>query len=231
MSTSGEIGDLEIRLSGIGIRPRELSGYETALRHRSTGHKLSNERLEFLGDSVLATAVSAYLMDRYPGCDEGFLTKMRTKLVRGTTLAAIARRIGLADMLEVSEEAAAAGRNEKGDALEDALEALIGATFVDRGFDHAAKWVQSLYERYFDFSEAVQQEVTDKERLLRLARGRGDELTFDVCRVIEGYKTVIKRMCSTTATDGLSIGVGDGPNKKDSLARACHRALRWYSAC
>jgi ribonuclease-3 len=224
-----EEDNLATKLSGIGIRPREIGYYKTALRHRSTGHKLSNERLEFLGDSVLATAVSAYLMDRYPGSDEGFLTKMRTKLVRGTTLAAIARRIRLADMIEVSEEAAAANRNEKGDTLEDALEALIGATFVDRGFDHAAKWVQNLYERYFDFSEAVQQEVTDKERLLRLARARGEELTFDASRVIEGYKTVIKRICASTATDGVSIGVGDGPNKKDSLARACYRALRWYS--
>jgi ribonuclease-3 len=222
---------LRARLAGLGVRQiADPAVYATALRHRSTGHRLSNERLEFLGDSVLATAVSAYLVDRYPGCDEGFLTKMRTKLVRGTTLAAIARRIGLSEMIEVSEDAAAAGTNDKDCALEDALEALVGAMYVDGGFDRAAGWVRGLYESYFDFSEAVRQEVTVKERLVRLAEARGDRLEFDARRVLGGFKTVVRRLSAATSASGLAVGVGDGPSKKESLDKACQRALRWYSA-
>lgn len=215
---------MEEDLYSIGIRPKNIDHYVTAFRHKSTGHTLSNERLEFLGDTVLATAVSSYLVDRYPACNEGFLTKMRTKLVRGTTLTALAGKIRLDKMLVLS------ARAENSDAaMEDALEALIGAIFVDKGFEAAEAWVRSLYEKYFDFSEAVQQEVTDKERLLRCARSAGDELTFDTCKVIQGYKVIIKKLLPSSQ-NGVVIGVGDGASKKDASDRACAKALNTYTS-
>ncbi|AUF82636.1 ribonuclease-3 [Tetraselmis virus 1] len=215
-------------LSSINIVPKNGTQiYDTALRHRSTGHKYSNERLEFLGDTVLATAISQYLIERYPTCDEGFLTKMRTKLVRGTTLSYLAKKIHLGDAIQVSEHAAASGIHFKENVLEDTLEAIIGAMFLDRGFEYASKWIRNIYEQYFDFSGAIQQEVTEKERLIKISKNKGDELSFNTSRTITGFKVCIKKV-SSNSPEGLVIGVGDGNNKKDALDKACKRGLQFY---
>eukprot|EP00873_Tetraselmis_striata_P033728 jgi/Tetstr1/453992/TSEL_040911.t1 len=219
---------LREKLASLGIRPRDVSLYERALRHRSTGHRDSNERLEFLGDTVIATAVSKYLVERYPDSDEGFLTRMRTKLVKGATQTMLARRIGLGDAVEVSEQAGRVGARESDSVLEDALEALVGALFLDRGFDDASAWTVGLYERYLDFSEAVREEVTDKERLQRLSRRRGDELDFQHVRLVGERHKVIVRQAPRGAPAGAVVGVGEGENKKDATAAACRRALRHY---
>lgn len=220
--------DLSAKLGSFGVRPRDLSLFERALRHRSTGRRESNERLEFLGDTVIATAVSKYLVERYPDSDEGFLTRMRTNLVKGSTQTMLARRIGLGDLVELSREADDSGKREDDSVLEDALEALAGALFLDRGFDEAAAWIRGLYEKYLDFSEAVREEVTVKERLQRVSRQRGDSLEFQHVRLIGDRHKVIIRKSVCSSPSGLAVGVGEGESKKDATDDACKRGLRHY---
>ena len=115
-----------------------------ALTHRSfgAGH---NERLEFLGDAVLSLAISSLLFDRFAGSDEGDLTRVRAHLVREETLHRVALQLGLPEVLNLSDGEARGGGAQRASILADALEALIGAAFLDGGFDAARQIVNGLF--------------------------------------------------------------------------------------
>ena len=115
-----------------------------ALTHRSAGAE-HNERLEFLGDAVLQTAISALLFQRFAGSDEGDLTRVRAHLVREDSLARAALAIGLPEVLRLSEGEARGGGASRPSILADALEALIGAAFIDGGYAVAQALVQRLF--------------------------------------------------------------------------------------
>jgi ribonuclease-3 len=115
-----------------------------ALTHRSFGAD-HNERLEFLGDAVLSLAISGLLFERFAGSDEGDLTRVRAHLVREDSLHRVAVQIGLPDVLRLGEGEARGGGAQRASILADALEALIGATFLDGGFDAARGVVQGLF--------------------------------------------------------------------------------------
>ena len=115
-----------------------------ALTHRSAGAE-HNERLEFLGDAVLQTAISALLYERFGGSDEGDLTRVRAHLVREDSLARVALTIGLPDVLRLSEGEARGGGAQRPSILADCVEALIGATFLDGGYAPAQALVQRLF--------------------------------------------------------------------------------------
>ena len=115
-----------------------------ALTHRSFGAD-HNERLEFLGDAVLSAAVSAQLYERFSGSDEGDLTRVRAHLVREDSLHRIALALGLPDVLRLSDGEARGGGAQRPSILADALEALIGAVFLDGGFEPAQSLVRRLF--------------------------------------------------------------------------------------
>jgi ribonuclease-3 len=115
-----------------------------ALTHRSHGAD-HNERLEFLGDAVLSAAVSALLYDRFAGSDEGDLTRVRAHLVREDTLHRLALTLGLPEVLRLSDGESRGGGALRPSILADALEGLIGAVFVDGGFEPARALVQRLF--------------------------------------------------------------------------------------
>jgi ribonuclease-3 len=115
-----------------------------ALTHRSFGAD-HNERLEFLGDTVLSLAISGLLFERFAGSDEGDLTRVRAHLVREDSLHRVAVQIGLPDVLRLGDGEARGGGAQRASILADALEALIGATFLDVGFDAARHVVKGLF--------------------------------------------------------------------------------------
>jgi len=115
-----------------------------ALTHRSAGAD-HNERLEFLGDAVLQTAVSALLYERFAGSDEGDLTRVRAHLVREDSLHRLALALGLPEVIRLSDGEARGGGAQRPSILADALEALIGAAFLDGGFAPAQAMVQRLF--------------------------------------------------------------------------------------
>ncbi len=133
--------DLQAR---IGHRFRDAGLLARALTHRSFGAD-HNERLEFLGDAVLSLAISSLLFERFAGSDEGDLTRVRAHLVREDSLHRMALQLGLPDVVRLSEGEARGGGAQRASILADALEAVIGAVFLDAGFDAAQALVQRLF--------------------------------------------------------------------------------------
>ncbi|MFT3664784.1 ribonuclease III [Piscinibacter sp.] len=178
----------------IGHRFREADLLERALTHRSFGAD-HNERLEFLGDAVLSLAVSSLLFERFGGSDEGDLTRVRAHLVREDSLHRAALQLGLPDVLRLSEGEARGGGAQRASILADALEAVIGAVFLDAGFDAAQALVRRLFGEVIAGSEiggwakdakTELQEWLQARRLpvpgyrILATRGQAHAQTFDV---------------------------------------------------
>ncbi|MEF7614701.1 ribonuclease III [Aquincola sp. MAHUQ-54] len=128
----------------LGYRFAEVRLLSRAVTHRSAGAD-HNERLEFLGDAVLSTAVSSMLYERFGDSDEGDLTRVRAHLVREESLHRVALVLGLPEVLRLSDGEARGGGAQRASILADALEAVIGATFLDGGFDQAQALVRRLF--------------------------------------------------------------------------------------
>jgi ribonuclease-3 len=165
-----------------------------ALTHRSFGAD-HNERLEFLGDAVLSLAVSSLLFEHFAGSDEGDLTRVRAHLVREDSLHRMAVQLGLPDVLRLSEGEARGGGAQRPSILADALEALIGATFLDGGFDAARGLVKHLFGEVIattdmgSWSKDAKTELQEWLQARRLAvpvysiratRGQAHAQTFEV---------------------------------------------------
>ena len=135
---------LEALQQRLGHRFSDSRTLQRALTHRSFGAD-HNERLEFLGDAVLSLAVSALLFERFAGSDEGDLTRVRAHLVREDSLHKAALQLGLPEVLRLSDGEARGGGAQRASMLADAVEAVIGATFVDAGFEAAHALVQRMF--------------------------------------------------------------------------------------
>lgn len=128
----------------LGLRFTDASLLQRALTHRSFGAD-HNERLEFLGDAVLATAISGLLYSRFPEASEGDLTRVRAHLVREDSLHRVALDFGLSPLLRMSEGEQRSGGALRPSILADALEAVIGAVMLDAGFEAARALVERLF--------------------------------------------------------------------------------------
>ena len=167
---------------------------ERALTHRSFG-SVHNERLEFLGDAVLNAAVSGLLYERLSASDEGELTRVRAHLVREESLHRVALTLGLSEVLRVSEGEARGGGAQRPSMLADAVEAVIGAVFIDGGFAPACEVVRTLFgdviatsdaEQYSKDAKTELQEWLQARRIpvpayrIAATRGQAHAQTFDV---------------------------------------------------
>lgn len=144
MSTNPMDERLDELQARLGHRFRQADLLARALTHRSFGAD-HNERLEFLGDAVLSLAVSSLLFERFAGSDEGDLTRVRAHLVREDSLHRMALQLGLPEVVRLSEGEARGGGAQRASILADALEAVIGAVFLDAGFDAARELTQRLF--------------------------------------------------------------------------------------
>jgi ribonuclease-3 len=164
--------ELEIKL---GHRFKDPALLERALTHASVrGGKVArfdNERLEFIGDRVLGLAIAEILNQQYPDASEGELARRYNRLVRGEACAKVARNIGLGAHLILSESEADSGGRDKTTILADAAEALLGAVFIDGGFEKARAVVRKLWQEQ---SEPVPEVAVDaKSALQEWAQGQG----------------------------------------------------------
>jgi ribonuclease-3 len=144
---------LEALQKRLGYTYSEQALFTRALTHRSFGAD-HNERLEFLGDAVLNLAISSLLFERFGGSDEGDLTRVRAHLVREESLHRTALTLGLPDVMRLSEGEARGGGAQRPSILADALEALIGAAYLDGGFECAFQLVRRLFGDVITASEA-----------------------------------------------------------------------------
>jgi ribonuclease III len=193
--TEPPLDALQQRLGHVFAQPALLT---RALTHRSFG-AAHNERLEFLGDAVLNMAVSALLYQRFSGSDEGDLTRVRAHLVREESLHRAALGLGLSQVLRLSDGETRGGGAQRASILADALEALIGAAFLDGGFDAAQQVVRRLFGELIDsteidnWSKDAKTELQEFLQARRLAvpsyrivatRGQAHAQTFEVeCQV------------------------------------------------
>jgi ribonuclease-3 len=166
----------------LGTKIKNLSYYQRAFTHKSALKEYeqfteSFETLEFIGDSVLGFVVTKYLFDRYETRQEGFLTKARTKLVRGETLAHIANHIGLNKFVVMDEKGMRNGWNSNTKVLEDVFESLIGAVYLDLGLLHAKEFILKIYENH-DIIDMNTIMIDDnfKDHLMRYCQVNGWEL-------------------------------------------------------
>lgn len=165
--------------SVLRIRVSNVSLYMTALIHRSAsesladGHYINNERLEYLGDAVLDAIVAEYLFKKFPYKREGELTEMRSRLVKREQLGILARRMHLIDLLEIQSSA-----NSKS-AGGDAFEALIGALFIDKGYEKTKYIVlHRIFTDYMDLDAVISEESNFKSKILTWAQQNHKKVEF-----------------------------------------------------
>ncbi|SHK87356.1 ribonuclease III [Rhodothermus profundi] len=165
------------RLTKLPVRNAAL--YEQALTHRSLlrgrpdSHLHSNERLEFLGDAVLGFIVAAYLYEHFPDRNEGFLTRLRAKLVNREALAQAARRLKLGTYVRLSENMERVGGRENDSILSDAFEALVGALYLDLGLEATRAFVERVLLEPLDLEALARRPDNYKSLLLEFAQARG----------------------------------------------------------
>jgi ribonuclease-3 len=123
--------------------------FAKAITHRSASKK-NNERLEFLGDSVLSMVIANYLFERFPNANEGDLSRLRSHLVRGATLAKIASESNLGDYLKLGAGELKSGGFRRESIMEDALEAIIGAAFLLKGFEYARDYILAVFAAHLE---------------------------------------------------------------------------------
>ena len=217
--------DLLISLQEIlGFYPKNLRFYKIAFTHRSAsfkenGIRVNNERLEFLGDSILDAVISDFLYHRYPNAKEGFMTEMRSKIVNGEKLKELARLIRLNDFIVQK------GNTPKGSITkihEDAFEALIGAIYIDKGYYKTYKFITSkILKKYIDFEDLEDLNLNYKSQLIEWAQ----KIKKPVIFVSKDHPDEIKCFSSEVVFDYKTIGIGKGHSKKEAEQNAAKEAI------
>lgn len=162
-------------MAGIEYRFSEPRLLQEALTHRSIGSS-NNERLEFLGDSVLNMVVAARLFERYPDASEGDLSRMRARLVRGSTLAKLASHIDLGRQIRLGEGELKSGGFRRASILADTFEALLGAVYLDGGLDPCREVILTFIDPLIDRMPDVDELKDAKTRLQEWLQARGRPL-------------------------------------------------------
>ena len=162
-------------VTGIDYRFTDPQLLQDALTHRSMGAR-NNERLEFLGDSVLGLIISARLFELRPDAPEGDLSRMRARLVRGVSLAEIASEIGLGKQLKLGEGELKSGGFGRASILTDAFEALLGAIFLDGGFKASRQVIIDLFDPLIENLPDIEDLKDSKTRLQEWLQARSRPL-------------------------------------------------------
>ncbi len=212
---------------GLGVRFRDAVLRETALTHRSfafeRGQTVTNERLEFLGDSVLGIVVTGMAYRNYPDMPEGSLAKLRAAIVNMTALADVARSLRLGDHLLLGKGEEQSGGRDKASILADCLEAVLGAVYLDLGLGVATEMIERLF----------------RPRMEAYARGEGDrdyktilqELASQALRSLPEYRLRDvgpdheKEFTATVYLGGREYGQGTGRSKKEAEQQAARGAF------
>lgn len=201
----------------LGFYPTNIALYKLAFRHSSAaqlikkGVRDSNERLEFLGDSVIGTVVADYLFKKFPFKDEGFLTKMRSKMVSRQQHNQLAIKLGLNNFLEVNNDRHAG--NKSSSINGDAYEALIGAIYLDKGYKFAQQFILTrIVNVHIDMDEVETKEVDFKSKLIEWAQKEKKEFRFET--IADGATAEDKLYCIQLVVDNEAIGKAQHFSKK-----------------
>jgi ribonuclease-3 len=217
-----DLAELE-RLLGHSFRDPGLA--RQALTHRSHGTP-HNERLEFLGDGLLNCAVATLLYERFPRLPEGDLSRLRAALVNQASLSAVATRLGLGDRLRLGEGELKSGGFRRPSILADALEALLGAVYLDGGFEAVLSSVERLIGERLESREDLPVHKDPKTALQELLQGRKLPLPrYSVQRTEgEAHEQTFTVECRV---DDLGVAAsGSGPSRRAAEQAAAEEVLR-----
>jgi ribonuclease-3 len=209
-----------------GFYPNDPKLYEQAFMHSSVhstqgGRQYNNERLEFLGDAILSAIISDIVFKRFPNKREGFLTTTRSKIVQRESLNKIALKLGIDKKVYSMKYAFVHNKYMWG----NALEALIGAIYLDKGYIFTSKFVERIVEEYLKLEKIATKEVNFKSRLLEW--GQKNKMTIDF-ELIETFTDGEGKLIFQTSVtlEGKSLAVGIGNTKKESQQIVAKTVLR-----
>ena len=210
----------------VGFRTSNLRIYEVAFIHRSAsfslpdGQRINNERLEFLRDSILDAILSDYLFEKFPDASEGFMTKIRSRIVNHEILNQLAVAMGIDRILVSNVSPAHTTRYLYG----DALEALIGALFIDKGFKKTKNlFIKKVFNRYLNLDTIIETDSDYKSMVFEWIQKHKSNLTFEHK---EEYDFQHKKsfFSATLKINDDEYGTGQGPTKKEAEQEAAARA-------
>lgn len=209
----------------IGYRPKDIAIYELAFIHKSTaikskkGRQLNNERLEFLGDAILDSIVAELMYRNYPERNEGFLTSARARLVSRTTLNHLADQLGLEKHVKTTSV------NQNTNIPGNTLEALIGAVYLDQGYERCKHFVENkLYKRIDELKNVVVKDRNYKSILLEWSQKHKHEITFTLVKEVVNRHNV-PTFYSEVHINNELYAEGEGASKKESHQDAAHKAI------
>ncbi len=210
----------------VGSKPLNLSLYQLAVSHSSIaktnndGFKESNERLEFLGDAILGSVVAEYLFKKFPFKDEGFLTEIRSRIVNRESLNLLGRKIGLPNI--VAYDNPHRSRTHKS-IYGNALEALVGAVYLDRGYLFCSKFIiKKLLIPHYDIGELINTDSNHKSKVIEWAQRQNKQIAFEIVNI----KSIgnHKEFTAQVVIDNEMKGEGFGHNKKKAEQAAALKA-------
>ena len=207
----------------LGFKPKNIHLYVLAFTHKSAesvendGYYDNNERLEYLGDAILDAVISELLYKRFPSADEGFLTKMRTKIVNGKTLTELAKKIQVRSLLFVKSS-----KNITERIYEDAFEALIGAIYLDRGFKYAIQFIsQKILVEHINLNQLKFIDTNYKSQIIEWSQKYKITIEFST----EENSDDSKGFTSKLKVLDKVIAEGSGYSKKEAEQSASKIAL------
>lgn len=215
-----------------GMIPQEPEVYRLALRHSSmvidvkNSAQECNERLEYLGDSVLGTIVAEYLFKKFPYRNEGFLTEMRSRIVSRTMLNEIGYKIGFHKLIEYNYRHGGLNRSAYG----NTLEAFIGAVYIDLGYLAASKFVyRRILHPYIDIQGLEEQNLNFKSQLMEFAQKHKIEpIVYEI--VEEKKDGIVKEFTVACKVQNEVLGYGTDKKKKNAEQKASEMALNKLNA-
>lgn len=209
----------------VGFAPANLAIFKLAFSHRSNSSDephygmQNNERLEYLGDAVLGSIVGEYLFKKYPNADEGFLTKMRSKIVKRKSLNKLGDKMGL-DVILTEHNNTRLSRSMLG----NAVEALVGAIYLEKGYDATRRYVvKKILMNYVDIHELEHYDDNYKSQLLEWCQKNGQSVNY---KLLARYKYEKRdRFKVAVMIDGKKVATADDFNKKSAEQTASEKAL------
>ena len=199
-----------------------------AFRHSSVAEKIkdgirdSYERLEFLGDAVIGLIIAEYLFKKYPFKTEGFLTNIRSKIVCGKNLSKISQKLGLGDLLISNISQKSNGYNAR---LEDILEAVLGAIYLDKGYKYAKKiFVERILNIHIDIKDLIETETNFKSKLLEWAQKNKHTIEY-IANAKETSKSKAKQFVVDLIVNGELVSQATHNNIKGAEQLAAEKAI------
>jgi ribonuclease-3 len=225
------MSDLDLFQEILGFRFNDRMLLTRALSHSSYANELgsvtglSNERLEFLGDAVLGMVVAERIYKDHSTSPEGSLSRMRSSVVRGETLTKVAQSVQLDKFILLGKGESKSGGASKAANLAGAMEALIGAMYLDRGLEHTRSFIEHHFAKYFKLAKRTAIVVDCKTRLQEYFQSHSKNIPHYYI-VEEKGPDHKKLFIVEVAVDGIILGRGEGSNKKDAEEDAAAKFLK-----